>query len=172
MPIVRDLDDYDALAPNSSRCLTKLAAVAYPDDETPLLLLLVVAERHLAGALQEHLVAAGFVDHRLVHHNVMAHITRDGIRLTELAERAGMTKQAMSELVLDLEELGYLRREPDPTDGRAKLIRLTKKGLAAVSAATLALRKMDTALDDRLPKDSLRALRRGLRVALDTRLGP
>lgn len=117
-------------------------------------------------------MAAGFVDHRLVHHNVMAHITRDGIRLTELAERAGMTKQAMSELVLDLEVLGYLRREPDPTDGRAKLIRFTKKGLAAVSAATLALRKMDTALDDRLPKGSLRALRRGLRVALDTRLGP
>ena len=140
--------------------------VAYPDDETPLLLLLTLAERHLAGVLQEHLVAAGFDDHRLVHHNVMAHVTREGIRLTELADRAGMTKQAMSELVLDLERLGYLRREPDPSDGRAKLIRFTEKGLGAVEAATVAFGKIDAALGEGLTRSSTRTLRRGLRAVL------
>ena len=43
----------------------------------------------------------------------MAHVTYEGIRLTELAEKAGITKQAMSELVVDLEQLGYLT--PPPT---------------------------------------------------------
>jgi DNA-binding MarR family transcriptional regulator len=140
--------------------------VTYPDEDTPVLLLVVLAERHLAEALQAHLVAAGFHDHRVVHHNVMAHVTHDGIRLTELAEKAGVTKQAMSELVIDLERLGYLERTPDPHDGRAKLIAFTDKGRAAVDAAMRAFEQMDGALGER----SVRSLRRGLLAILDTPL--
>lgn len=140
--------------------------VAYPDEHTPVLLLVVLAERHLAEALQAHLVAAGFEDHRLVHHNVMAHVTYEGIRLTELADKAGITKQAMSELVIDLERLGYLQRAADPKDGRAKLIGFTDKGRAAVEAAMRAFADMDAALGDR----SVRSLRRGLLTILDTPL--
>jgi DNA-binding MarR family transcriptional regulator len=138
--------------------------VAHPDDRTPVLLLVVLAERHLAEGLQAHLVAEGFDDHRVVHHNVMAHVTHAGIRLTELAVEAGVTKQAMSELVIDLERLGYLQRTPDPHDGRAKLIGFTDKGRAAVDAAMRAFEKMDDALGDR----SVRSLRRGLLAVLDT----
>lgn len=50
------------------------------------------------------------------------------IRLTELADRAQLSLAATSELVNDLAELGYLTRRPDPADGRAKLIDLTKRG--------------------------------------------
>ena len=142
--------------------------MAYPDQDTPLLLLVVLAERHLADALQDHLVAAGFEDHRVVHHNVMAHVTHEGIRLTELADRAGITKQAMSELVLDLEHLGYLHRAPDPRDGRAKLIGFTGKGRAAVDAAMRAFDQMQGALGDR----RVRALQRGLLEVLRTELRP
>jgi DNA-binding MarR family transcriptional regulator len=142
--------------------------VAHPDEATPVLLLLVLAERHFADALQEHLVAAGFDDHRAVHHRVMAHVTHEGIRLTDLAERAGVTKQAMSELVADLEALGYLQRSADPRDGRAKLIGFTDKGRAAVTAAMRAFERMEGALDVR----SLRGLRRGLLAALETDLAP
>ncbi len=138
--------------------------MAYPDDGTPVLLLVVLAERHLAAALQAHLVAAGFDDHRVVHHNVMAHVTHTGIRLTELAEKAGVTKQAMSELVIDLERLGYLQRTPDPHDGRAKLIGFTDKGRAAVDAAIRAFEKMDGELGEL----SVHSLRRGLLAVLDT----
>ena len=138
--------------------------MSYPDDRTPVLLLVVLAERHLAEALQARLVAAGFEDHRLVHHNVMAHVTHEGIRLTELADKAGITKQAMSELVTDLERLGYLQRRADPNDGRAKLIRFTDKGRAAVEAAMGAFEDMDTALGAR----SLLALRRELLAVLET----
>lgn len=140
--------------------------VSYPDEQTPLLLLIVLAERHLAEALQARLVAAGFDDHRLVHHNVMARVTYQGIRLTDLANKAGMTKQAMSELVIDLERLGYLQRTVDPRDGRAKLIGLTDKGRAAVEAAMRAFAEMDAVLGDR----SVRALRRGLLNILETPL--
>lgn len=146
--------------------------MGYPDRDMPLLLLLVSTERHLADALQQHLVAAGFDDHRVVHHNVMAHITQEGIRLTELAEKAGMTKQAMSELVIDLERLGYLQRSPDPRDGRAKLIDLTAKGRAAVQAAMRSFDHMHHLLAARLGPAALQALRRGLVTTLETPLSP
>jgi DNA-binding MarR family transcriptional regulator len=138
--------------------------VPYPDEDTPVLLLVTLAERHLAEALQAHLVAAGFTDHRVVHHNVMAHVTHEGIRLTELAERAGITKQAMSELVIDLERLGYLERTADPSDRRAKLIGFTDRGRAAVSEAMRAFAEMDSVLGER----SLRSLRRSLLTILAT----
>ncbi len=138
----------------------------------PLLLLLVAAERHFAEALQEHLVAAGFHDHRLVHHNVMAHVAYTGIRLTELAAKAGVTKQAMSELVLDLERLGYLKRSPDPADARAKLITFTDKGRSAVDAAMQAFERMEAQLSERLGKRGLAALRGGLSTALEAPLSP
>jgi len=142
--------------------------VAYPDEHTPVLLLIVLAERHLAEALQARLLSAGFEDHRLVHHNVMAHVTYEGIRLTDLAERAGITKQAMSELVIDLERLGYLQRTADPQDGRAKLINFTDKGVAAVKAATGAFEEMNAILGDK----AARALRRGLLTILETNFDP
>ena len=138
--------------------------MAYPDEDTPVLLLITLAERHLANALQAHLVAAGFDDHRVVHHNVMAHVTFEGIRLTELAEKAGITKQAMSELVIDLERLGYLTRTADPHDRRAKLIGFTDKGRAAVREAMRAFAAMESPLGER----SLRTLRRSLLTILDT----
>ena len=53
------------------------------------------------------------------------------MRLTELATHAGMTKQSVGEIVDDLVELGYVERIPDPQDRRAKLIRLTEKGVEA-----------------------------------------
>lgn len=138
--------------------------VPYPDDDTPVLLLITLTERHLAEALQAHLVAAGFGDHRVVHHNVMAHVTFEGIRLTELAKKAGVTKQAMSELVIDLERLGYLTRTADPDDGRAKLIGFTDKGRAAVHAARRAFEEMESAIGER----PVRALRRNLLRILAT----
>jgi DNA-binding MarR family transcriptional regulator len=56
-------------------------------------------------------------------------VDRGGTRLTELARRAAVTKQAMMQMVDDLESLGSVRRVEDPGDGRAKVVRLTRKGL-------------------------------------------
>ncbi len=126
----------------------------------------------MADALQEHLVAAGFHDHRVVHHTVMAHVTYDGIRTTELAERAGVTKQAMSELVRDLVALGYLRTKPDPNDGRAKLVTFSARGRRAVEVAMSVFEMMDEALVDEVGPTAVHGLRRSLLALVATSLAP
>lgn len=74
------------------------------------------------------LAEAGFDDVRPAHGAVLRHIARDGSRVTDLAQRAHMTKQSMAELVAWLQQRGYAEMTPDPQDGRAKLVRLTDRG--------------------------------------------
>lgn len=68
------------------------------------------------------------------HINATRHLDLDGTRLTELAQRAAMTKQSMSELVTQLERLGLVARHPDPSDTRARIIRFTPLGLEWLQA--------------------------------------
>ena len=84
------------------------------------------------------LAARGFPEIRPAHSAVFRHIGLAGSRLTVLAERAGMTKQSMAYLVEGLQAAGHLRSLPDPSDGRARIMRLTERG-EAVLAALLAL---------------------------------
>jgi DNA-binding MarR family transcriptional regulator len=69
---------------------------------------------------------------RTAHTQLFPHITSDGIRLTELAERIGVTKQAIGPLVDDLERQRFVERVEDPADRRAKRIRWTRKGQRAL----------------------------------------
>jgi DNA-binding MarR family transcriptional regulator len=84
--------------------------------------------------LHRRLGDQGFPDIRPGHGCVFRFIDEDGTRLTDLAERAGYTKQAVGEVVADLEELGYVERVPDPADRRAKTIVLTRRGHEALAA--------------------------------------
>jgi DNA-binding MarR family transcriptional regulator len=61
--------------------------------------------------------------------SVIVNLDIDGSRLTTLAERAEMSKQAMGKLVDQLEAVGYVTRAPDPKDGRAKIVCFSKAGL-------------------------------------------
>ena len=79
--------------------------------------------------LYARLAAAGFADTAPSWgHNIFFYLREGGLRLTELAERTHTTKQAMRYTVNQLEAAGYVERVPDPTDGRAKIIRLTERG--------------------------------------------
>jgi DNA-binding MarR family transcriptional regulator len=120
--------------------------------------------RMLGDELLGRLAAAGYDDLRPAHNSVIPHVPPEGIRLTDLAERAGMTKQAMSELVLDLEHSGYLQRRPDESDARAKVIEFTDKGLASVQVALDALDDIERELADRIGERQLRSLRRTLEI--------
>ena len=60
---------------------------------------------------------------RAAHTNLFPYIEMEGTRLTELANRIGISKQAVGQLVDELEQMGVVERVPDPEDGRAKLIR-------------------------------------------------
>lgn len=85
----------------------------------------------LYGRLKEE----GFPDIRATHSTVLRRITTEGVRVSDLAERAGMTKQSMAYLVDDLTALDYVTTAPDPTDGRAKLVVPTKKGETLLAAS-------------------------------------
>jgi DNA-binding MarR family transcriptional regulator len=86
-------------------------------------------------AIQRRLIreinAAGFTGLRLPHMAAMQYPGPDGVRPGELAERAGISKQAMNQLLKSLERLDYIAREDAPNEGRARVIRVTKRGQAA-----------------------------------------
>ena len=71
---------------------------------------------------------AGAAQVRLAHTQLFPHITFDGVRLTEIARRLEVTKQAIGPLIDELVDAGMIERIPDPADQRAKLIRWTRAG--------------------------------------------
>lgn len=93
------------------------------------------AERIVVGVRDR-----GFPDFRLTDTKVLRYLEADGTQITVLAERAHMTKQAMSELVRRVERQGYVERRPDPDDGRAKRVHLTTTGEKVTEAARAAYR--------------------------------
>jgi DNA-binding MarR family transcriptional regulator len=73
-------------------------------------------------------VAAGFDDLNEAHVGLWRYPGLEGVRPSQLADRVGITKQSVNDLLRHLEGRGYLLRVPDSTDGRARVIRLTAKG--------------------------------------------
>jgi DNA-binding MarR family transcriptional regulator len=83
----------------------------------------------LLTKIHAELAAAGYADsYPSWGTNIFHHLRGGGLRLTELAERTHTTKQALRYTINQLEAAGYVERVPDPTDGRAKIIRLTERG--------------------------------------------
>src|SRR5438067_10523451 len=70
-------------------------------------------------------------------------VDRTGTRLTELARRSGVTKQAMMQMIHELQTAGCVRRTPDPEDARAKVVRLTAKGLRQRARARKAVQTVE-----------------------------
>jgi DNA-binding MarR family transcriptional regulator len=141
------------------------------DRPAPLLRLLGLTTQLLADDLHRRLHAAGIDDQGRADDAAMAHIPPEGIRLTGLAERAGVTKQAMAELVDSLVARGYVERTADPTDGRAKLIVFSERGWAAVDAALDALADIEADLVAELGDRRIQALRRTLELVIERRAG-
>src|SRR5919198_2411460 len=100
-------------------------------DRPPLMGLLDTATEAYLEEFRRRLEESGYADIRPTHGCVFRFVREDGMRLTELATHAGLTKQSVGELVDDLVDLGYVQRVPDPEDRRAKLICLTQKGVRA-----------------------------------------
>ena len=90
--------------------------------------------------------AAGFHELSLPHIALFRFPGPDGARPSLLAERAGMSKQAMNRLLGSLEELGYLVRSDAPDGSRARIVHLTKRGHAAYAKALEVLRDIEREL--------------------------
>jgi DNA-binding MarR family transcriptional regulator len=91
--------------------------------------------QEIVRRIADELADAGFDDIRPAHTAVFQHIKADGSRLSELAQRAQITKQSMGYLVDYLEARGYVERRADPSDRRASLIFLTERGWDQIRAA-------------------------------------
>jgi DNA-binding MarR family transcriptional regulator len=100
------------------------------DPDLMLGALLRIAYRALMDGFEPAMAAAGYADVRLSHTPVLQPLSlrRDGMRASELAALAGMTKPSMGYLIEYLEQRGYVERVPDPSDKRAQLVRLTPHG--------------------------------------------
>ena len=95
-----------------------------------------------ARIIQE-LNAAGFAELRLPHMAVLQFPGPDGVRPGLLAERAGMSKQAMNQLLRSLEGAGYIVRSDSTEDGRSSVVRFTRRGHAAFARAADILRDIE-----------------------------
>lgn len=116
------------------------------------------------------LADAGFDDISLAQARVFQRIGTSGTRLTELADAAQVTKQTAGFLVDQLERAGYVKRVPDPSDRRARLVTFAPRGRAAVRVAARAVSRIEKEWTDHLgPRrsDQLRAALAALREITD-----
>ena len=103
----------------------------------------------------------------LAHLTLLPHLGVDGARVTNLAEHAGMTKQGMGQLVLDLERQGYVARTSDPTDRRASLIRFTGAGWQLLRDAVAVTRELESEYALILGEQRLESLRAALATLVE-----
>lgn len=101
------------------------------------------------------------------HLHVFANMVGGGRRLTELADAASMSLPSMQELVDDLERRGIVDRQPDPRDGRAKLIVLTEKGLDALAPAGSIIEQLEREYADRIGDERFEDMCLALNTLID-----
>jgi DNA-binding MarR family transcriptional regulator len=106
------------------------------------------------------------VDLRAAHMALLPHLALEGSRITDLAARIGITKQAVGQLVDDLVALGVVERAPDPRDGRARLVRFTARGRDGLLHGVAELRAMETELASAVGPGRMDALQDALRALL------
>ena len=124
--------------------------------------LLNVAFDDFCDDLERRVADTPYSDIRVTHGCVFGNIDPEGTRLTELAARARMTKQSVGEVTSDLEQRGYVERVPDPSDGRAKIIRLTERGRAAQALGVGLIDEIEQEWVERFGAERVAALREAL----------
>jgi len=141
--------------PESTR-LPRTTARAAPENVA---ILLREPLRAMNEELIARLAAEGHREVRLPHGNVFQFLDDAGTRVSVLAERAHLTKQAMAQLVAHLEAHGYVERVADPADGRAKLVRATARGRGVYAIVRVFVADVDARLDRALGAARVRQLR-------------
>jgi DNA-binding MarR family transcriptional regulator len=133
-----------------------------PADQLNIGLLLFIPYRAMENRAFAALAQAGFTDLTTAQARVLQRIGPNGSRLTELAEQAQVTKQTAGFLVDQLERAGYVQRVPDPTDGRARLVRVAERGRQASALANSVVADVESEWTAKLGEERMRRLRRTL----------
>jgi DNA-binding MarR family transcriptional regulator len=133
-----------------------------PDDELNIGVLLFIPYRAMENRVFQALAEAGFSDFTTAQARVVQRIAPHGTRLTDLAEQAQITKQTAGFLVDQLERAGYVERVPDPTDGRARLIRIAPRGARATTLANTIVAQIEAEWTTHLGHQRMHQLRQTL----------
>ncbi len=99
------------------------------------------------GVARAQALSPGF---RIAHTSLLPHIDLGGTRMVELAKRLGVSKQAVGQLVRELEKMGMLERHPDPSDGRAWLVCFSEKGRQGLLTGLDLLHRMQLEMEEAL----------------------
>lgn len=125
------------------------------------------AHRDFSERALEKLKARGHAGLGLAHTMLLPHLDLNGTRITVLAERAGITKQAVGQLVAELEQRGYVERAVDSSDRRAVLVSFTQAGQRFLRDAERIKHEIESEYAASLGAERLAALRAALVVLLD-----
>ena len=132
--------------------------------------LMFIAHRAAEARVHDALRASGFDDLTAAQTRLAQRLRPEGIRLTDLAEQAGVTKQTAGALIDDLARRGYVERIPDPADARARLVVLSPRGRRLCAAAAAEVAAVEAQWRDHLGAadyDRLRRLLLDLRDVTD-----
>lgn len=132
------------------------------DDEMNVGLLMFIAHRSMEDRIFADLAEAGYDDVTIAQARLAARIGPDGTRLTDLAQQAQVTKQTAGFLVDQLERTGYVERVPDPSDGRARLVKLSERGEKIAAYSNTIAERIQTEWATHLGAQRMRQLRDAL----------
>jgi DNA-binding MarR family transcriptional regulator len=113
------------------------------------------------------LAERGFDEIQPGHHTLLRYLGEDGARPSELADRAGITRQAVTKTLDDLERLGLIERQPDAADGRGVVVRYTPRGLAALQVARARGKQLERRFASQLGAHRWRTVRNALEALFD-----
>jgi len=120
------------------------------------------AVRAMSATMMAKVASRGFNGMTPAFASLVPLLDATGVRPTTLAQRAGITKQAISQLVRELETRGYVEQVPDSTDTRAKIVRLTERGVALHAACAEVRLELHSVAIAKLGKSGVSRLRRDL----------
>ncbi|MFC9786919.1 MarR family winged helix-turn-helix transcriptional regulator [Rhodococcus sp. NPDC127528] len=133
-----------------------------PGFELPLLLF--AGFRSLIDEVHRRLAEQGHPDMRPAHGFAMQAVGLGGASASEVGRRLGISKQAAGKTIDRLESLGYVARQPDPSDARAKRVELTDRGIDSLRRSAIIFDELQADWASTIGQGRLRALEDDLRT--------
>jgi DNA-binding MarR family transcriptional regulator len=136
----------------------KIDEINYPPLEDHIGIRLWRASELWKITFDEEMIALGHVYFGEARSGVLRHVAPDGTRQSEIVQRMGLSKQAVQQLIDELEAEGVVQRQKDAKDGRGKLVTLTQKGVRTMHDANKVKRKLQRKYADTIGSQRLATL--------------
>ncbi len=151
--------------PSQSRTSSEIALEKQRNNNVRRLLIAAArtVNRHITAELQRR----GYHNTRPGHSALLANLDLDGNSVTELADRAQISKQVMGRLAIELEDMGFITREPSADDGRMLMLRFTRVGKQVVRASVAIVEDLERDLEAQIGTRGLATMKRALSTIIE-----